>query len=78
MEDPSTNISYAICQDDECGKLTCTSCKTLLDGIEGHACEQNEDYKKFRKTATEKGFQECPECGTTVELAEACNHIKYV
>ncbi|KAF1358876.1 hypothetical protein EJ07DRAFT_121996 [Lizonia empirigonia] len=74
-KDPSNNITYAICQDETCGKLTCTSCRTLLDGVEGHTCEQNEDYKKFKQIATEKGFQECPSCASTVELAEACNHI---
>jgi hypothetical protein len=78
VKDPSTNVSYAICLDNACGKLTCTNCKALLNGIEGHTCEQNEDYKKFKQTATEKGFQECPTCASTVELAEACNHITYV
>lgn len=78
VKDPSSNISYAVCQDDACGKLTCTNCKTLLDCVEGHTCDQNEDYKKFKQTATEKGFQECPTCASTVELAEACNHITYV
>lgn len=63
---------------DACGKLTCTTCKALLNGVEGHTCEQNEDYKKFKQTATEKGFQDCPTCASTVELAEACNHITYV
>lgn len=77
-KDASNNITYALCQDETCGKLTCTSCKTLLDGVEGHSCEQNEDYKKFKQIATEKGFQECPTCASTVELAEACNHIRYV
>ncbi|KAF2629593.1 hypothetical protein BU25DRAFT_318935, partial [Macroventuria anomochaeta] len=75
VKDPSTNVGYTICQDDVCGKLTCTSCKILLNGIEGHTCDQNEDYKKFKHTATEKGFQECPICASTVELTEACNHI---
>ena len=49
MKDPATNISYAICMDDACGKLTCTTCKALLDSVEGHTCEQNEDYKSSRK-----------------------------
>ncbi|KAJ4381375.1 hypothetical protein N0V86_003724 [Didymella sp. IMI 355093] len=75
VKDPSTNVSYAVCLDNACGKLTCTNCKALLGGTEGHTCEQNEDYKKFKQTATEKGFQECPTCASTVELAEACNHI---
>ncbi|KAJ4994320.1 IBR finger domain-containing protein [Stagonosporopsis vannaccii] len=74
-KDPSSNTNYAICQDESCGRLTCTTCKTLLDGASSHNCEQNEDYRKFKQTATEKGFQECPTCASTVELAEACNHI---
>ncbi|KAF3047992.1 hypothetical protein E8E12_005103 [Didymella heteroderae] len=75
VKDPATDLSYAICLDDACGKLTCTTCKALLDGVKNHACEQNEDYKKFKQTAAEKGFQECPTCASTVELKEACNHI---
>ncbi|UPX16119.1 uncharacterized protein EKO05_0006540 [Ascochyta rabiei] len=75
VKDASASITYAVCQEHACGKLTCTSCKKLLDSVEGHACEQDEDYKKFKQTATEKGFQECPTCASTVELAEACNHI---
>lgn len=63
--------------DDACGKLTCTTCKALFDGVEGHVCEQNEDYKKFKQAAAEKGYQDCPTCGSTVELKEACNHIRY-
>ncbi|KAF1925423.1 uncharacterized protein M421DRAFT_70024 [Didymella exigua CBS 183.55] len=75
VKDPIADVSYAICVDDGCGKFTCTTCKALLDGVEGHICEQNEDEKKFRQTATERGFQECPTCASTIELAEACNHI---
>lgn len=64
--------------DDACGTLTCTTCKALLDGVEGHICGQNEDYKKFKEAAAENGFKECPTCASTVELKEACNHITYV
>lgn len=64
--------------DDACGKLTCTTCKALLDGVNGHTCGQNEDYKMFKEAAAEKGFKECPTCASTVELKEACNHIQNV
>jgi transcription initiation factor IIE alpha subunit len=48
----------------------------LLDQIvENHVCQQDENEKKFKQTATEKGYQECSVCGAVVELAEACNHI---
>ncbi|KAJ8114367.1 hypothetical protein OPT61_g3742 [Boeremia exigua] len=73
--DRSSKITYAVCQDEACGKLTCTTCKTLIDAVESHTCDADDDYKKFKQTATEKGFQECPNCASTVELAEACNHI---
>ncbi|CAN9397112.1 unnamed protein product [Alternaria alternata] len=76
VEDQETKITYAICDSEECGKLTCAKCKALLvDGTQNHECKQTEDEKKFRQTANEKGYQECFVCGATVELAEACNHI---
>ncbi|CAO2651208.1 Nn.00g095050.m01.CDS01 [Neocucurbitaria sp. VM-36] len=76
VEDPETKITYAICESEDCGKLTCCACKTLLDhGTQNHTCQQNEDEKKFKQTATEKGYKECFICGAIVELAEACNHI---
>ncbi|KAI4657741.1 uncharacterized protein J4E78_006129 [Alternaria triticimaculans] len=76
VEDPESKITYAICEAEECGKLTCVKCRTLLDeGTQNHKCDQNEDDKKFKQTANEKGYQECFVCGATVELAEACNHI---
>ncbi|KAH7361234.1 hypothetical protein BKA66DRAFT_444801 [Pyrenochaeta sp. MPI-SDFR-AT-0127] len=76
VEDPNTKITYAICESDDCGKVTCVKCKTLLDhGTKNHTCQQTEDDAKFKLTATKKGYQECFVCGATVELAEACNHI---
>ncbi|KAH6870304.1 hypothetical protein BKA58DRAFT_457741 [Alternaria rosae] len=76
VEDPESKIIYAICEAEECGKLTCVKCQTALDqGARNHKCEQSEDDKKFKQTANEKGYQECFVCGATVELAEACNHI---
>lgn len=78
VKNASTNVAWAKCQNDLCGMLTCTSCKTLIEDIAAHTCERDEDYKKFKQTATEKGFQECPTCASTVELAEACNHIRLV
>ncbi|KAG9185256.1 hypothetical protein G6011_07800 [Alternaria panax] len=76
VEDSETKITYAICETEECGKLTCVKCKALLEeGTQNHQCKQTEDEKKFKQTAKEKGYQECFVCGATVELAEACNHI---
>ncbi|KAF1941973.1 hypothetical protein EJ02DRAFT_346572 [Clathrospora elynae] len=76
VEDPETKITYAICEGEDCGQLTCVKCKKVLDqGTQNHTCEQNEEDKEFKKTAGEKGYQECFVCGATVELAEACNHI---
>ncbi|KAL6710827.1 hypothetical protein ACN47E_007884 [Coniothyrium glycines] len=76
IEDPDTNIIHAVCQASRCGKLTCVKCKTLLDqGTQNHGCRQDEQDKKFKQTAAEKGYQECFVCGAIVELAEACNHI---
>jgi hypothetical protein len=67
---------YAVCQDDECGTKTCVGCKKLLVGGKlQHKCSQADDEIEFKKTADEKGYQQCGVCGTTVELAEACNHI---
>jgi hypothetical protein len=48
---------------------------TILTAVNKHKCEVSEEDKKFKATAKEKGYQECKACGSTVELAEACNHI---
>ena len=79
IEDPDTKITYANCESEDCGALTCVKCKTLIDQrTQNHVCKQDEDEAKFKQTATEKGYQECFVCGATVELAEACNHITLV
>lgn len=79
ITDPETNITYAVCENEECNKLTCTGCRTLIEqGTQDHVCKKDEDEEKFKQTATEKGYQECSICGATVELTEACNHITYV
>lgn len=76
ITDSGTKITYAICEADGCCKITCVSCKLLLDnGLQAHKCEITEIEKKFKQTVEEKGYQECFVCGRTVELAEACNHI---
>lgn len=49
----------------------------MLDqGVQNHFCKKNEEEEKFRQTAKEKGYQQCTVCGATVELMEACNHIR--
>jgi hypothetical protein len=76
ITDPETKVTYAICEDEACGKWTCASCKVLLDqGTQNHTCTQNEEEEKFKETVIKNGYQECSVCGATVELAEACNHI---
>ena len=35
-----------------------------------------ENVKLFKDTAKKEGYQECYACGSTVELAEACNHMR--
>ncbi|KAF1828664.1 hypothetical protein BDW02DRAFT_584306 [Decorospora gaudefroyi] len=76
IKDPKTSVTYAICEAEDCGLSTCVECKQLLEeGTRNHECKQNEDDKRFKQMATEKGYQECSVCGATVELAEACNHI---
>ncbi|KAF2107283.1 hypothetical protein BDV96DRAFT_693520 [Lophiotrema nucula] len=67
-------ISYAPC--DFCSTTTCTSCKTVIEkDVAEHECQVSENEKKFKLTVEEKGYQECYNCGSTVELSEACNHI---
>jgi hypothetical protein len=76
ITDPETKVTYAICEDDACGKLTCAGCKVQLDqGTQNHTCKRNDEEEKFKETAIKNGYQECSVCGATVELAEACNHI---
>jgi DNA-directed RNA polymerase subunit RPC12/RpoP len=51
----------------------------MLDqSVQNHVCKKNEEEVKFRQTAKEKGYQQCTTCGATVELMEACNHIRCV
>jgi hypothetical protein len=74
---PETKIAYAICEDETCGISTCTSCKMLLkQGAQSHICRKDENDEKFKQAAMENGYQVCNVCGVTVELSEACNHIK--
>ncbi|KAF2866071.1 hypothetical protein BDV95DRAFT_599104 [Massariosphaeria phaeospora] len=76
ITDSDMNITYAICEADKCLKATCIDCRTLLlNGTADHVCEVPDSDKKFKETAKEKGYQSCFACGSTVELAEACNHI---
>jgi hypothetical protein len=78
VTDGETKITYAICEGEDCGKLTCVGCKTLLEhGTQNHVCAKSEDEEKFKQTVNEKGYMVCNVCGATVELAEACNHITY-
>jgi hypothetical protein len=78
ITDAESTITYAICEEEKCAKLTCTSCKTLIEhGTQNHTCAKDENEEKFKQIVTEKGYQECSVCGATVELAEACNHITY-
>jgi len=77
ITDPDTKLTYAICEDGACSKATCTGCKMLLaEGVQNHDCKKDEEEEKFRQTAKEKGYQQCTVCGATVELMEACNHIR--
>lgn len=76
MTDEATKITYAICEDPACGKMTCTGCRVLLhDGTKDHVCTKSDEEEKFKKIAQENGYQECTVCGATVELIEACNHV---
>ena len=72
-----TQLSYAVCQGEGCGKTTCTVCKGLVAGDAGvHVCEEdNENYKQFKELARRKRYRECPACGSVVELKEACNRV---
>jgi hypothetical protein len=76
VTDSQANITFAICESDNCGKVTCVTCKALVeDGIEDHICEVQEDERRFKEAVHEQGYKECFVCGRTVELTEACNHI---
>lgn len=76
VEDKDNDITYAVCEAESCGKITCVRCKALLQHEKhAHECGPNEEDRKFKQMATEKGYKACPVCGVTVELAEACNHV---
>jgi len=77
ITDSKHQVTYAICEDEACGKVSCVTCKTVLaNGVAGHVCEVSEADKQFKDTAKKEGYQECYACGSTVELAEACNHMR--
>ncbi|KAF2658452.1 hypothetical protein K491DRAFT_270639 [Lophiostoma macrostomum CBS 122681] len=54
----------------------CASCQSELEHLAlHHTCNIPEEDRKFKLHAKEQGYQECHNCGSTVELMEACNHI---
>lgn len=76
--EPDFGVTYAKCEKKACGKVSCISCKTILTKVPGHICSVAEADKQFRAMAEREGYQECYACGSTVELTEACNHIRYI
>ncbi|OCK85732.1 hypothetical protein K432DRAFT_399997 [Lepidopterella palustris CBS 459.81] len=67
-------VNSALC--DACGSLTCVNCKALIDPTAGiHECIVQEEDRQFKKAVQEHGYQECFNCGATIELTEACNHM---
>lgn len=59
-----------------CASLTCVSCKMLIDSdVAAHECIVPEADMKFELVVREKNYQRCFNCGATIELSEACNHI---
>ncbi|CBX93070.1 hypothetical protein IAQ61_008796, partial [Plenodomus lingam] len=75
---PTSGVAYAVCHDgDACDKLTCTKCKTLINGkANEHACSDDEDAAEMEKAIRENKFQQCYACHTIIELREGCNHIQ--
>ncbi|KAF2730501.1 hypothetical protein EJ04DRAFT_407450, partial [Polyplosphaeria fusca] len=68
-------ITFAVCID--CKAMTCASCKQRITaGLQSHQCEVSEEDKQFAIVARENRYQNCYNCGLTIELAEACNHIR--
>jgi hypothetical protein len=75
IKDTDTNITYAVCDSDDCFQATCCSCKTLLpDGIDSHTCKGKDSDQMFKEIANKNGYKECFVCGATVELAEGKFH----
>lgn len=61
---------------DSCASLTCVSCKALVDSnAAAHECIVLEADVKFELVVREKNYQRCFNCGATIELSDACNHI---
>ncbi|EMD69276.1 hypothetical protein COCSADRAFT_56374, partial [Bipolaris sorokiniana ND90Pr] len=79
VKDALSSTTYAICKAEECGGWTCVHCKTLLDkNSPAHTCGSNDVDENFKQIVLKKGYQRCFACGATVELAEACNHIRCI
>lgn len=74
-----TTLSDGTALEDPCQNEKGRRCKSCSDifhaALLQHICEIPEEDKKFKIAAKEKGYQECFGCGSTVELAEACNHM---
>lgn len=76
VTDEASGITYAICEDESCGNMTCIGCRALLEqGVANHVCKKDENEEKFKQEVSAKGYQLCSTCNTTIELIEACNHI---
>ncbi|EON62547.1 hypothetical protein W97_01771 [Coniosporium apollinis CBS 100218] len=57
----------------KCGAITCTGCKEVITVDEEHSCKdkiQNLGYDKDNRS------KPCPYCRTSVELTDACNHLR--
>ncbi|KAF2708516.1 hypothetical protein K504DRAFT_355681, partial [Pleomassaria siparia CBS 279.74] len=73
-----STVTYAVCEFG-CGHNTCVECRNVInDDPASHTCTVTEADQKFKDAAEKEGYQECPECGHIVELADACNHIECV
>ncbi|OCL14692.1 hypothetical protein AOQ84DRAFT_220353 [Glonium stellatum] len=59
-----------------CTSVTCVKCKALVDSnVAAHECIVPEADRKFEIVVREENYQRCVNCGITIELSEACNHI---
>ncbi|KAH7131084.1 hypothetical protein EDB81DRAFT_859704 [Dactylonectria macrodidyma] len=64
-----------------CGKCLASICRSCHVSHTGKTCAEHKGdasggHEAFAKVKDELGIKDCPECGTSIEKIDGCNHMK--
>lgn len=61
----------------KCCATTCTACKAAHEGVScaEYRYETSDEAKAMEKLKKELGFKDCPECKTSMEKRDGCDHM---